>query len=99
MTAEVVAEAPGQVVDAFFFDQSVGRIVGELVRRVIFVDQRGQGESPGRIRSGCAGPWRPGGCSASYGRCEVGAWSGLCRRCQGLARGCRVFACILCPRH
>jgi hypothetical protein len=42
MPAEVVAEAPGQVVDTLFFDQPVGRIVGELVRRVVFVDQRGQ---------------------------------------------------------
>jgi hypothetical protein len=39
MPTEVVAEAPGQVVDALFFDQPVGRIVGELVRRVVFVDQ------------------------------------------------------------
>ena len=42
MPADVVAEAPGQVVDAFFFDQPVRGIVGELVRRVVFVDQRGQ---------------------------------------------------------
>ncbi|VVO36425.1 hypothetical protein PS712_05442 [Pseudomonas fluorescens] len=42
MTAEVVAEASGQVVDAFFFDQSVGRIVGKLIRRVVFVDQCSQ---------------------------------------------------------
>jgi hypothetical protein len=42
MPAEVVAEASGQVVDAFFFDQAVGRVVGELVRRIVFVDQRGQ---------------------------------------------------------
>ncbi|KRB67032.1 hypothetical protein ASD95_27835 [Pseudomonas sp. Root71] len=42
MSAQVVAEVPGQVVDAFFFDQPVARIVGELVRRVVFVDQRGQ---------------------------------------------------------
>ena len=42
MPAEVVAEASGQVVDAFFFDQPVGRIVGKLVRRVVFVDQCSQ---------------------------------------------------------
>ncbi|MNF66645.1 hypothetical protein D3C84_484410 [compost metagenome] len=42
MPAQVVAEASGQVVDAFFFDQPVRGIVGELVRRVVFVDQRGQ---------------------------------------------------------
>ena len=42
MPAEVVAEASDQVVDAFLFDQPVARIVGELVRRVVFVDQRGQ---------------------------------------------------------
>ena len=42
MPAEVVAELASQVVDAFFFDQTIGRVVGELVRRVVFVDQRGQ---------------------------------------------------------
>ena len=42
MPAQVVTETPGQVVDALFFDQTVGCIVGELVRRVVFVDQRGQ---------------------------------------------------------
>ena len=42
MSAEVVGEASGQVVDAFFFDQPVGRIVGKLVRGVVFVDQCGQ---------------------------------------------------------
>ena len=42
MSAEVVGEASGQVVDAFFFDQPVGRIVGKLVSRVVFVDQCSQ---------------------------------------------------------
>jgi hypothetical protein len=42
MPAQVITEAPGQVVDAFFFDQPVGRIVGKLVRRVVFVDQCSQ---------------------------------------------------------
>jgi len=42
MPAEVVAEPTGQVVDAFFFDQPIGRVVGKLVSRVVFVDQRGQ---------------------------------------------------------
>jgi hypothetical protein len=42
MSAEVVAELASQVVDAFFFDQAIGGVVGELVRRVVFVDQRGQ---------------------------------------------------------
>ena len=40
--AQVVAELASQVVDAFFFDQTIGRVVGKLVSRVVFVDQRGQ---------------------------------------------------------
>ncbi|MNY44663.1 hypothetical protein D3C86_1797100 [compost metagenome] len=42
MPAPVVAELPGQVVDALLFNQPVGRVVGELVGRIVFVDQRGQ---------------------------------------------------------
>ena len=42
MPAQVVAELASQVVDAFFFDQTIGRVVGKLVSRVVFVDQRGQ---------------------------------------------------------
>ena len=42
--AEVVAELAGQVVDALLFNQPVGRVVGELVGRIVFVDQRGQAD-------------------------------------------------------
>ena len=42
MPADVVAEVPGQVIDAFFFDQAVGCVVGKLVSRIVFVNQRGE---------------------------------------------------------
>ena len=37
--AEVVAETAGQVVDAFFFDQTVCVVVGKAVGRIVFVGQ------------------------------------------------------------
>ncbi|KTB97833.1 hypothetical protein AO387_25750 [Pseudomonas syringae ICMP 11168] len=37
--AEVVAETAGQVIDAFFFDQAVGVVVGKAVGRIVFVGQ------------------------------------------------------------
>ncbi|KUR38728.1 hypothetical protein PST407_04667 [Pseudomonas syringae pv. tomato] len=37
--AEVVAETAGEVVDALFFDQAVGIVVGEVVGGVVFVGQ------------------------------------------------------------
>jgi hypothetical protein len=42
VTAQVVAEAAGQVVDAFLFDQPIRSVVGEGVSGVVFVDQGGQ---------------------------------------------------------
>ena len=39
MPAEVVAETAGEVVDAFFFDQAVGIVVGKAVGGVVFVGQ------------------------------------------------------------
>ncbi|RMR93119.1 hypothetical protein ALP78_101375, partial [Pseudomonas coronafaciens pv. striafaciens] len=37
--AEVVAETAGEVVDAFFFDQTVCVVVGKVVGRIVFVGQ------------------------------------------------------------
>lgn len=44
MPDQVVAELARQVVDAFFFNQSVGSIVGKLVNGIVFLDQRGQAD-------------------------------------------------------
>ncbi|RMQ72911.1 hypothetical protein ALP98_200056 [Pseudomonas viridiflava] len=38
MPAKVVAETAGQLVDAFFFDQPVGVVVGEGIGGVVFID-------------------------------------------------------------
>ncbi|RMV30619.1 hypothetical protein ALP12_01888, partial [Pseudomonas savastanoi pv. phaseolicola] len=37
--AEVVAETAGEVVDAFFFDQTICVVVGKAVGRIVFVGQ------------------------------------------------------------
>ncbi len=37
--AEVVAETAGEVIDAFFFDQTVCVVVGKVVGRIVFVGQ------------------------------------------------------------
>ncbi|KUR42063.1 hypothetical protein PSTA9_03783 [Pseudomonas syringae pv. tomato] len=39
MPAQVVTETAGQLVDAFFFDQPVGMVVGESVGRIVFIGQ------------------------------------------------------------
>jgi hypothetical protein len=44
MSAEVVAETAGQLVDALFFDQPVGVVVGERVGGVVFIAQRGKAQ-------------------------------------------------------
>ncbi len=42
MPAQVVIEPTRQVVDALFFDQTIRRIVGKSVSRIVFVDKRSQ---------------------------------------------------------